>query len=69
MNIKFKKYWRKTSLKQRGAGDFFLQHVFQISCFKCKSEPTPYELAWFDSRDDTKVWLLWETSKTCLLPS
>ena len=25
--IKYKKYWRKTSLKQKGAGDFFLQHV------------------------------------------
>jgi len=27
--IKYKKYWRKTSLKQKGAGDFFLKHVFQ----------------------------------------
>jgi len=25
--IKYKKYWRKTSFKQKGAGDFFLQHV------------------------------------------
>ena len=25
--IKYKKYWRKTSLKQKGVGDFFLQHV------------------------------------------
>ena len=27
--IKYKKYWRKTSLKQKGVGDFFLNHVFQ----------------------------------------
>jgi len=26
-NIKYKKYWRKTSFKQKGIGDFFLQHV------------------------------------------
>ena len=26
--IKYKKYWRKTSFKQKGVGDFFLQHVF-----------------------------------------
>jgi len=25
--IKYKKYWRKTSLKQKGVGDFFLNHV------------------------------------------
>ena len=25
--IKYKKYWRKTSLKQKGVGDFFLKHV------------------------------------------
>jgi predicted O-methyltransferase YrrM len=25
--IKYKKYWRKTSFKQKGIGDFFLQHV------------------------------------------
>jgi len=28
--IKYKKYWRKTSLKQKGVGDFFLNHVFKI---------------------------------------
>ena len=27
--IRYKKYWRKTSLKQKGIGDFFLNHVFQ----------------------------------------
>jgi len=27
MNIKFKKYWRKTSLKQKGVGDLFLNHI------------------------------------------
>jgi len=27
--IKYRKYWRKTSLKQKGVGDFFLKHVFQ----------------------------------------
>ena len=27
LNIKYKKYWRKTSLKQKGVGDFFLEHV------------------------------------------
>jgi len=27
--IKYKKYWRKTSLKQKGVGDFFLDHIFQ----------------------------------------
>ena len=27
--MKYKKYWRKTSLKQKGIGDFFLNHVFQ----------------------------------------
>ena len=26
-NIKYKKYWRKTSFKQRGVGDFFLRHI------------------------------------------
>ena len=26
-NIKYKKYWRKTSLKQKGVGDFFLNLV------------------------------------------
>ena len=26
--IKYKKYWRKTSLKQKGVGDFFLDNVF-----------------------------------------
>ena len=28
-NIKYKKYWRKTSLKQKGVGDFFLQLIYQ----------------------------------------
>jgi len=27
MNIKFNKYWRKTSLKQNGVGDLFLNHI------------------------------------------
>ena len=27
--IRYKKYWRKTSLKQKGIGDYFLNHVFQ----------------------------------------
>ena len=27
--MKYKKYWRKTSFKQKGVGDFFLNHVFQ----------------------------------------
>ena len=27
--IKYKKYWRKTSLKQKGVGDFFLDHVYK----------------------------------------
>jgi len=27
--IRYKKYWRKTGLKQKGIGDFFLNHVFQ----------------------------------------
>ena len=27
MTIKYKKYWRKTSLKQKGVGDFFLKHI------------------------------------------
>ena len=26
-NIKYKKYWRKTSFKQNGVGDFFLRHI------------------------------------------
>ena len=26
-SIKYKKYWRKTSFKQRGVGDFFLRHI------------------------------------------
>ena len=25
--IKYKKYWRKTSFKQKGVGDFFLKHI------------------------------------------
>ena len=28
-NIKYKKYWRKTSLKQKGIGDLFLCHVLK----------------------------------------
>ena len=28
-NLKYKKFWRKTSFKQEGIGDFFLKHVFQ----------------------------------------
>ena len=27
--IKYKKYWRKTSLKQKGIGDFFLKHIYE----------------------------------------
>ena len=27
--IKYKKYWRKTSLKQKGVGDFFLDHIYK----------------------------------------
>ena len=27
--VKYKKFWRKTSLKQKGVGDFFLTHVLQ----------------------------------------
>jgi len=29
MQIKYSKYWRKTSLKQKGAGDFLLNHVYE----------------------------------------
>jgi len=29
MYIKYKKYWRKTSLKQKGVGDFLLNHIKQ----------------------------------------
>ena len=29
IKLKFKKYWRKTSLKQKGAGAFFLNHILQ----------------------------------------
>ena len=29
MKIKYKKYWRKTSLKQKGIGDFLLNHVLE----------------------------------------
>ena len=28
--IRYKKYWRKTSLKQKGVGDFFLNHIFNL---------------------------------------
>ena len=31
INLKYKKYWRKTSFKQKGVGEFFLNHVFQKS--------------------------------------
>ena len=27
--VKYKKYWRKTSLKQKGIGDFFLSQIFK----------------------------------------
>ena len=30
IKIKYKKYWRKTSLKQKGVGDFFLNHIEKI---------------------------------------
>ena len=33
VNLKYKKYFRKTSLKQKGVGDFFLN---EISIFKPK---------------------------------
>jgi len=29
MDVKYKKYWRKTSLKQEGIGDYFLNHIRQ----------------------------------------
>ena len=29
MQIKYSKYWRKSSLKQKGAGDFLLNHVYE----------------------------------------
>ena len=29
MKIKYLKYWRKTSLKQEGIGDFFLDQILQ----------------------------------------
>ena len=29
MQIKYLKYWRKSSLKQKGAGDFLLHHIYQ----------------------------------------
>ena len=30
MKMKFKKYWRKTSLKKKEDGDFLLRHIEQI---------------------------------------
>ena len=27
--IRYKKFWRKTSLKQKGIGDFFLEHIYK----------------------------------------
>ena len=30
MNIKFKKYWRKTSLKKSQDGNFLLNHIYLI---------------------------------------
>ena len=30
MKIKFKKYWRKTSLKNKGDGDFLLNHILKF---------------------------------------
>ena len=30
MNLKFKKYWRKTSLKKNQDGEFFLNHVYSL---------------------------------------
>jgi len=29
INLKYKKYWRKTSFKQKGVGEFFLNHVLE----------------------------------------
>ena len=29
MQIKYSKYWRKSSLKQKGDGDFLLHHIYQ----------------------------------------
>ena len=29
INLKYKKYWRKTSFKQKGVGDFFLNHILK----------------------------------------
>ena len=31
IRIEYKKYWRKTSLKQKGAGNFFLRHIEKIN--------------------------------------
>ena len=30
IRIEYKKYWRKTSLKQKGVGNFFLRHIEKI---------------------------------------
>ena len=30
MNVKFKKYWRKTSLKDKNDGNFLLNHIFVL---------------------------------------
>ena len=30
IKIEYKKYWRKTSLKQKGVGNFFLKHIEKI---------------------------------------
>jgi hypothetical protein len=29
IKLKYKKYWRKTSFKQKGVGNFFLKHVYE----------------------------------------
>ena len=28
--LKYKRYWRKTSLKQKGVGEFFLNHIYEL---------------------------------------
>jgi len=30
INLKYKNYWRKTSFEQKGVGDFFLNHNFNL---------------------------------------
>ena len=68
MKIKFKKYWRTTSLKKKGDGDFFLKHIekikpkyYVVENVKGLAEflPKPNDIIKYNRHKDGKAAYLW----------